>query len=197
LRAFNELLCNRKGKVKKGIEQNLGSVITAVEMLDDQFNTTRHKISLRRRHLVNLTVVISLCLMGMVGLSAGGVLSGPLASPVLLLATMLTGALGASLSVAQSIMSSSLESRIPAQIVGSFLVWMRPVVGAAAATAAALITQLNEIFSIFNPKLLNTPSVILSIALIAGFSERFIVGTIEQFSERIQSQSGSRARSTS
>jgi hypothetical protein len=61
---------------------------------------------------------------------------------------ILAGILGAGVSVAQSLLSTDVSAKIPAQQIGSFLVWMRPAIGAAAALVGksqqmALLDGLN------------------------------------------------------
>lgn len=186
LRAVNDLLCDRKGKLKGDIAKRLEDVISAVRLIDDEFNTVRHRILLRRRHLVNLFFIIAITLGVFVVLSAKKVLPGDLIHPFFLLAIMAAGALGATLSVALSLLRADLQAKIPTQIVGSFVVWMRPLIGAAAATATALILAISNKYNFLGISKNDYHDAALAIAVFAGFSERFIFGAMERFSGRLR-----------
>jgi hypothetical protein len=93
----------------------------------------------------------------------------------------LFGVLGACLSVAPGLLAANVSNKIPAQQIGSFVVWMRPAIGAAAALIALVLLHANETFKIFNWKVDQT-GLTIAIAFVAGYSERFIVGAIERIS---------------
>jgi peptidoglycan biosynthesis protein MviN/MurJ (putative lipid II flippase) len=97
---------------------------------------------------------------------------------------ILSGILGAGVSVAQSLLGTDVSAKIPAQQIGSFLVWMRPAIGAAAALAAIALLGAGKQFKFLHEDLFKNPAAILVIAFVAGFSERFITGAIERISEQ-------------
>ena len=107
-------------------------------------------------------------------------LQGPLGFATVILA----GILGAGVSVAQSLLGADVSAKIPAQQIGSFLVWMRPVIGAAAALVAIALLGAGKEFKFLDENLFKNPAAILVIAFVAGFSERFITGAIERISEQ-------------
>ena len=156
-------------------------LVQALAIRDDQFETNYFKIALRQRHLIRVAVLLVGCIAGTLGLSCWGVLPAPLNSFPLLLAVVLFGAMGAALSVARSLLKTDVAARIPAQKLGAFVVWMRPVIGAAAALVACVLLNVPG-FHIFNGNS-GDPIVVLAVATISGFSERFIVGAIEDIAK--------------
>lgn len=97
---------------------------------------------------------------------------------------ILFGALGAALSVAQSLITLDISAKIPAQQIGAFVVWMRPAIGAAAALVVLALLRANEHVHLLSEVAVKPP-IIDVFALLAGYSERFIVGalgTLEQAS---------------
>jgi len=157
-------------------------VIEAMCIRDDQNRTMYLKIALRRQHLFHLFLLvwlgIGLCLL----LSFLHLAPPPLASARQVAVVVLFGVLGATVSVAQSLMATDVSAKIPAQQIGSFLVWMRPGIGAAAALIALALLQAPEVFKIFNWTSSN-PAVVAIVAFAAGYSERFIIGAIERISQ--------------
>jgi hypothetical protein len=59
---------------------------------------------------------------------------------------------------------------------------MRPAIGAAAALIVFVLLHVNETLRIFAADVTN-PAVIIAFAVVAGYSERFIVGAIERISD--------------
>jgi hypothetical protein len=171
--AIKELL----GDEQATLEPN--RVIAALSLRDDEFNTTYFKILLRRHHLFNLFLIlivgIGLCLL----LTYIEALPPPFTSTKLVAAVALFGSLGAAVSVAQGLLASSYSAKIPAQQIGAFVVWMRPVIGACLALVALIILYGNESFNMIAWDTKHT-GVILAFAFLAGFSERFIVGAVER-----------------
>ena len=86
------------------------------------------------------------------------------------------------MSVAITLTKGALAEKIPDQILGSVVTWMRPCIGAAAAVATYTFFHgkfLNNIIDFSSGTSLTT---ILSLAFIAGFSERFVINIIEKIS---------------
>lgn len=162
-------------------EPEKACVLAALDLRDDRYHTDYFKILMRRRHLFQLFLIlwisITLCLI----LSYFKFLPPPLNGTKLVAAVVLFGVLGACLSVAQGLLAAKVSDKIPAQQIGSFVVWMRPAIGAAAALIALVLLHANETFKIFNWKVEQT-GLIIAIAFVAGYSERFIVGAIERIS---------------
>lgn len=163
-------------------------VIEALWLRDDYFNTDYFKISLRRRHLFQLFLLlllgIALCLL----LSFLGKLPEPFIETRRVAAVILFGALGAVVSVSQGLLTTQGSAKIPAQQIGSVVVWMRPAIGAALALVALIILHANNGVTILSEKWnTNHIGVILVFAFIAGYSERFVVGAIERISEAVDS----------
>ena len=116
----------------------------------------------------------------MIELFAGGPGKG---SPDRLVTVILLGVLGATLSVAQAIAAADLTAKITSQRVGAFMVWMRPAIGATAAVVSYTLLLANDYLKIFNLELTKDFAVICVIALLAGFSERFIVGALNRVAD--------------
>jgi hypothetical protein len=106
-------------------EPEKACVIAALDLRDDRYHTNYFKILMRRRHLFQLFLIlwisITLCLI----LSYFKFLPPPLNGTKLVAAVVLFGVLGACLSVAQGLLAANVSNKIPAQQIGSFVVWMR------------------------------------------------------------------------
>jgi hypothetical protein len=174
--AIQDLISEPTGKLEPE------RVIDALWLRDEEFNTNYFKISLRRRHLFHLFLLlllgIGLCLL----LTFLKKLPAPFTETKLVAAVILFGALGAVVSVSQGLLATQVSAKIPAQQIGSFVVWMRPAIGATLALVALVILYANENFKIFGWDTKHV-GVILVFAFVAGFSERFIVGAIERILE--------------
>jgi len=161
-------------------------VIDALRLRDDQFDTRYFKILLRRYHLrwvfLLLLLGIAFCLL----LSFFEILPDPFTDAKRVAAVILFGALGAVVSVSLGLLSADASATIPAQQVGSSVVWMRPAIGATLALVALIILYANEKFKIIGWDTTHI-GVILAFAFAAGFSERFVVGAIERISESADS----------
>lgn len=182
-KAIEDLICGADGELRPDIQSEPGRVIDALALRDDQFHTTYFKILLRRRHLLQLFLALGTGILLCVLLALLNVLPGPFLNHQNVIAAVLSGALGAALSVSRGLLSADVSAKIPAQQVGAFVVWMRPMVGATAALIALVLLYANDAFKIFA---WNTshPGVIIAVSFAAGFSERFIVGAIERIAPK-------------
>jgi hypothetical protein len=99
--------------------------------------------------------------------------------------------LALSVSVSQGLLAPNVSAKIPAQQIGSFVIWMRPAIGAVLALVALIVLFGNEKFQIlhWNSEHLG---VVLAFAFIAGFSERFIVGAIERIAGEVDTNGGTK-----
>jgi hypothetical protein len=88
--------------------------------------------------------------------------------------------MGAALSVARGLLAADVSAKIPAQQLGSFVVWMRPAIGATAALISFVLLQARAIRR-FDLEPTN-PAIVYTVAIVSGFCERFIVGAIEAIS---------------
>jgi hypothetical protein len=162
-----------------GDEPELERVIHAVSLRDDQYDTTYFKIALRRRHLFQLFLLLLLGIGLCVLLSVLGKLPEPFDHPKKVALVLLFGALGAIVSVSQGLLAPNVSAKIPAQQIGSFVIWMRPAIGAVLALVALIVLFGNDKFQILHWNS-DHLGVVLVFAFVAGFSERFIVGAIER-----------------
>lgn len=185
-KAASELINDKDGKPESiRSKADVLRVADALWLRDEQFNTTYHRIVLRRRHLQSLFVLLSLAIVFCFWRWPHALLpEGPHRRWGILATTILFGILGAGVSVAQGLLTAGVTAKIPAQQIGSFLAWMRPAIGAVAAMAAIVFLKAGIAIKIFSDDLLNKhPAAIFAVAFIAGFSERFITGAIERISE--------------
>jgi hypothetical protein len=197
-KAIVDLLCDANGKLLPNLSGDRTRIIEAAELRDEHYDTLYYRIELRRRHLINLFILLLISLVLLLALAYFGKIelfrgtdpnSGSFGR---LVTVILLGMLGASLSVAQTVVASDINAKIPSQLVGAFMVWMRPVIGATAAVVAYVLLLANEHMKIFEPTLAQNFKVVCVIALVAGFSERFIVGALNRVAD---SQSGDKAKS--
>lgn len=153
----------------------------AVKLRDEHYANQAYKISIRRRNMLILFFILAAINLILPVLSAFGYLPFPLDQWNILLSIELFGFLGASLSVALTITRRSIDAKVPEQVIGAFVTWMRPAIGAAAAIATYVFLRagLLDLFSVD----LSSTSAVLAIAFISGFSERLIIGTISKFQD--------------
>jgi hypothetical protein len=149
-KAISDLICDKKGRLRNIDSQSeIFRVADALGLRDDLHTTAYFKIALRRRHLVNLFLLLLFAI-------AGCLLTWPVdflpktGGRLGLAMIIFTGMLGAGVSVALSLMSTDASEKIPAQQIGSFLVWMRPAIGAATALAATALLGAGKAFNIFS-----------------------------------------------
>jgi len=171
-KAVNELL-----SVAKDVD--LLAVRKAMEIRDEHNCNQHYKNAVRGESLrkvfgiiiVILASILTLSCYHMLTVSAVEVQAGGL------LSVMLMGALGASFSVAMSLTHKDTSASIPEQRLGSFITWMRPIVGAAAALAAYIFMAAEIMGFVVKGDFSSTA---LAFAFIAGFSERFIVNKMSK-----------------
>ena len=179
-KAIQDLICTPdRDLIPIGPDQ-LMQVVDAVALRDDFSQNTWFKIVLRRRHLLNVFLILWLAILACWILSGVGILPKFLGFGDVSL-VILFGVLGAAVSVAQSLIYQDVSERIPTQQLGALVIWMRPGIGAAASLIVFALLNANEQF-----KLLGTytrePAVVTVFSFVAGYSERFIVGALERFS---------------
>jgi hypothetical protein len=189
-RAITDLICDAKGELRTDIYSDplRSRVIDALAVRDDQHETDYFKIMLRRRHLFLLFVLLLLGIGTCLALSAVGALPAPFDRFGLMVGVVLFGVLGAALSVARGLLVADISAKIPAQQIGAFMIWMRPAIGAAAALIAFVLLNA-KVFKMFDWDH-ESPTIIYTVAIVAGFSERFIVGAIERIADGDESDSG-------
>jgi hypothetical protein len=185
-KAIADLLYDANGElitVSDG-DRDAMRVIDAIAVRDDDSQNTWYKIMLRRRHLRSLFALLCIAIAVTVVLAWRPGLGEYLGDLHQVVAVILFGALGAALSVAQSLITLDISAKIPAQQIGAFVVWMRPAIGAAAALVVLALLRANEHVHLLSEVAVKPP-IIDVFALLAGYSERFIVGalgTLEQAS---------------
>ena len=171
-------------------------VIDALSLRDDQINTTKFKILLRRRHLVHLFVLLLIGILFCLSLSFLNRLPVLLNGTKMVAAILLFGALGGAVSVSRGLLATQVSAKTPSQQIGLSEVLMRPAIGATLALVALIILHANtkiKIFGLLDLDKLDTSDrslytgVILLFAFVAGYSERFILGAIERISQDVDS----------
>jgi hypothetical protein len=170
-KAITDLLGNSNGCIP--VDQQL--IVEAIAVRDDYFRNNYFKISLRRRHLVQVACFLWTGILACVVASFYKLLPAPYHNGNQVFLVVLFGILGACLSVGQGLLASDVSARIPAQQAGAFVVWVRPAIGAAAALMA--LALLDSRFLSLDT---SAPGVTYLLAFAAGYSERFIVGAIEK-----------------
>lgn len=189
--AILDLICESNGELIEDLRNiesktiaptSCNRVIEAITHRDESANTIYHKILLRRRSLIQLFMVfligVTICFI----LSLKAHLPVPFDDATKIATVILFGVLGAALSVGHGLLAADVSANLPAQQIGSFIVWMRPWIGATAALIALAIVYANNTIPMFHPISTEFP-VIAVIAFVAGYSERFIVGAIEKVSK--------------
>jgi hypothetical protein len=172
---ITDLIGDSNGCTPVDIAKHQRHIVEALAVRDDYFRNNYFKISLRRRHLIQVACFLWFGILACVVASYRGVLPPPYDDRQQVLLVVLFGILGACLSVAQGLLASDVSARIPAQQTGAFVVWVRPAIGAAAALMALAV--LDSRFLTLDTSL---PGVTYLFAFAAGYSERFIVGAIEK-----------------
>lgn len=187
-KTITDLICDAKGELRTDIYSGplRSRVIDALALRDDQYQTDYFKIMLRRRHLFLLFVLLVLGIGICLALSAAGALPAPFDRFGLMIGVVLFGVLGAALSVARGLLVTDISAKIPAQQIGAFMIWMRPAIGAAAALIAFVLLNA-KVFKIFDWDH-ESPTIIFTVAIVAGFSERFIVGAIERIADDVEGE---------
>ena len=182
-KAITDLICDEKGELRADIctGSSRMRVINALALRDDHFQTNYFKILLRRRHLFWLFLLLLAGIAASLLLSYFDILPAPFNKVELVAGVVLFGVLGAALSVARGLLSADVSAKIPAQQIGAFVIWMRPAIGAAAALVSFVFLHAKAIRLFdWDP---TSPTIIFTIAIVSGFSERFIVGAIERIGE--------------
>jgi len=179
--AIEDLICNQQGELRENIAAQRWRVIRAAALRDDQFQTNYFKIQLRRNHLFRLFLLLLASIVITLLLSSCEILPAPFNNIGTMTGVVLFGVLGASLSVARGLLVADISARIPAQQIGAFVIWMRPAIGAAAALISFVLLNA-KVFKLFDwdPQ---QPTIIFTVAIVAGYSERFIVGAIEKIAD--------------
>jgi hypothetical protein len=176
-KAIKGLICDDEtGALLKDIPP--ARVIDALAHRDDQFQTNYFKIILRRQHLLLLFRLLLAGIAVTLALSYFGLFQAPFSDFKLMTGVILFGTLGAALSVARGLLRADVSAKIPAQQLGSFVIWMRPAIGAAAALISFVLLRAKAIRLFEWDE--TSPVIIFTVAIVAGFSERFIVGAIER-----------------
>lgn len=193
-KAIRDLICDEQGELRTDISAGHSRmrVINAVALRDDQFQTDYFKILLRRRHLLLLFLLLLAGIAASLLLSSLDILPHPFDNVDLMAGVMLFGVMGAALSVARGLLAADVSAKIPAQQLGSFVVWMRPAIGATAALISFVFLNAKAIRLFdWDP---TSPTIAYTVAIVSGFSERFIVGAIEAIATDKDESGGGREK---
>jgi len=162
-------------QIKDGLNPEL--VFNAALLRDGEYDNSGFKYTIRKRQLWFAFYLILLVNIVFYILTFSNNCWN-LMTPCELLIIHLFGIFGAVFSITVKLTSESKTIDIPEERMGSFITFLRPVIGASAAVIAYLLFQtgivnLNE-FS--KSHLLN-----YIIAFISGFSERFVIEPLNKF----------------
>lgn len=157
------------------------SLYVAYQIRDDALQNRYREVEILREQLLRLRVVLGLTVLGL--LAAAIWLRLPLRDPPdpsryhrqYVAYVALFGALGGSISAIQSVIKTSTTgSALAERRMYGPVVYMRPVFGLAAALAVFPFVVAGVL-----PVKVDSNAVILSVALVAGFTERFIASAVE------------------
>lgn len=179
-KAISDLICE-KGELRQDLMDEPERVIDAIFLRDDYSQNNYFKISLRRRHLKQLFWILWIGILGCAIASYFGQLPKIYNDTHVLGLVIVFGVLGACLSVSQGLLRAEVSAKIPDQQIGAFVTWMRPAIGAAAALVVIALLDANQTVKLFSFDA-SSIGVVGLLAFAAGYSERFIVGAIENIS---------------
>jgi hypothetical protein len=183
-KAIKDLLGDADGNLRADLSANRSRIIEAARLRDDYSETQYYRLELRRRHLINVFFVLVGGLVLLIWLTKCGKIELFAGHTRTLVAVILFGMLGAALSVAQSLATSDVSQKVPMQLMGSFMIWLRPVVGGTAAVIAYALLLANQHLKVFFEGRFGIEmTVVIVVAIIAGFSERFIVGAMNSIAD--------------
>lgn len=152
----------------------------AAQLRDEHFDNQYLKIDIRRNNLIWVLIFLLSTIFLMFLFEILGLL--PSSNRSMLIASAFLGTLGALLSVALTLSKSSIDQDIPDQILGSFVTWMRPVIGAVSGMVTYIFIKAGLLTG-FVAENLTQGVGILALAFVSGFSERFIVRAIDKVAE--------------
>lgn len=158
-----------------------GQVYRAALIRDEHYRTLYYRIGMRRTQLRFVWATLILFVAVLPLLAWGGIAPGAFGDWKTVLVVELFGTLGALFSVAITLTSQSVRARIPDQVVASFVTWMRPAIGAAAAVVGYLLFRGGLLIGVFQGDAASTdPSIaVLLISFVSGFSERLVIGALD------------------
>jgi hypothetical protein len=152
---------------------SLVDVQEALRMLNEHSDNVYVRFDLLADQILRIGLVLLASLIVALIASANGII--PLAAYTSMLGwSMLLGAIGALLSAARTLSNTSRRQKIPEQLADTPVTLMRPIIGAAAGTLAAILV-LAGVASIGAKDDRIAPLVA---AFLAGFSERFFLSLI-------------------
>jgi len=153
-----------------GPYREIECILNAIELRDDYFETNYWRMLIRRRQVQQVTWLLWMSLVVFSMLCWCG-------SPAFVARIVLFGVFGACVSVCQGLLRSEVSVvTISAQQAAACRIWARPAIGAVAALAAVALLHTQ---TVSDPD----HALSLAVAFSAGFSERFIVGTIDRFTQ--------------
>jgi hypothetical protein len=187
-KAIRDLMFDDDGKpISVNTPADAMRVIDAVSLRDDFAQNTWFKIVLRRRHLRALALMLWSAVIAVLVLSMLHAFGDFLAEAWLTWLVVIFGILGAAVSVAQSLLLRDVSDRIPMQQLGALVVWTRPGIGAATALIVFALLHANKHIKLLTESATD-PSVVAVFSFVAGYSERFIVGALEKFTQGASSE---------
>lgn len=157
-----------------GRRASVDEVKEAIRIRNESSHNQYHKLDLTREQLKLLGWVLLAVLVGLVLVARFGVFPIGKLDWIHLVTLMILGALGGSLSGVRSL-AGRRDRKIPDQLSDWPITALRPLLGAAAATGVTLMVQAG-IVSFGDPQ--RQDNVLLAVAFLAGFSERWFLGVI-------------------
>ena len=192
-RAITKLLNDKDGFGKllsggdtKTISESRKRLHDAMEIRDESYATQYYKIALRQRNLIVVFIVCVILLFALPVMSSNNFFPSEIGDWKRLATIEIMGILGAFFSVIRLLTASKVKGKIPDQVLGSVVTWVRPVVGSIAAVATYFFFKAGFLDSIFSTSITSKDVGIYSVAFASGFSERIIVNVMANISEDVK-----------
>lgn len=167
-------------------------VFRAQYLIDEFYDNQAYRIKLRRKIFGFLFVLLSLATIliayllilpdiGLLNKEQLKHIGKPLQVDWLTILLVLAfGILGAAFSMAVTFTTQSIGAKIPDRVIGKYVTYLRPVIGAAAGLIVFVLLKSETIWPEFSKEIINNTWLIMSIAFASGFSEKLIIRTIEK-----------------
>ncbi len=147
------------------IEQIREKIAEAMFLLHDHYDNVYLRINRRKRQIALVSILLGAAVSGYLVLNWGNTQIYTIA---------IIGVMGSLFSTAVTLTKSSVNEKTPDQVLGAWITFLRPFIGAASALVANILLE-SKIISLLG----GGEEVINVIAFVAGFSERYIINALE------------------
>ena len=164
------------------IDYSQQKLLEAMKIYADYYDTRNHRLALHKASVFLITVISTLVLLGIIGLSYWQGLEIKNISYGLVMVGLF-GFLGACFSIVRSFLSFKLDSKIPEQIVNTTITGIRLLVGAISAIVIYLMMRSGVFNNIFSAEIVNSKLAYITYSFIAGYSERWTTKILNLISQ--------------